>query len=68
MAEVLTVGLFVRLTVLVALGIVVLFVAAFLLKALILGALVAALVVAGFIVVNFVRHLGAGDGGPLARR
>jgi tetrahydromethanopterin S-methyltransferase subunit E len=64
-----TVGLFVRLTILVALGIVALFVLAFILKALIIGAIVAALILAVFFVVGGVRRLsGSRNSGPLVRR
>jgi hypothetical protein len=63
------VGLFIRLTILVALGIVALFVLVFLLKALVLGAIVAALIFAGFFVFGIIRRMGRGAGaGPLVRR
>ena len=61
-------ALFIRLTVLVALGIVLLVVAAFILKALVLGAIVAGLVVAGILAYNFIRRLANGGSAPLVRR
>ena len=62
-------GLFVRLTVLVALGFIALFVLVFLLKALFLGAIVAALIFAGFFVFGMFRRMaGSRNAGPLVRR
>lgn len=60
-------GLFIRLTILIALGIVALVVFAFILKALILGALVAAIIVGVLLAIGFVRRLGKGSG-TLVRR
>lgn len=62
-------GLFVRLTILVALGIVALFVLAFILKAVIFGAIVAALILGVVFVIGGVRRLSGGrNAGPLVRR
>jgi hypothetical protein len=63
------VGLFIRLTVLIAFAIVALVVVALLIKTLFVAALVAALVVGAMFAVNFVRRLSGGPGpGPLVPR
>ena len=61
-------GMFVRLTVLIALGIVALMVLAFLLKAIFLAAVVAALVIAGVFAVNAIRRASGSGSGPLVPR
>ena len=67
--EVVLVGIFIRLTVLVALGICVLIFLNFLLHVFIPAAIIAALIVGGIFAVNFLRGAGrANRGGPLVRR
>ncbi|MBV9332464.1 MAG: hypothetical protein JO146_00500 [Candidatus Eremiobacteraeota bacterium] len=51
-----TLGLFIKLTAIVALAIVVLIVAAFLLKIVLIAAVVAAVAVGGFLIYNLIRR------------
>jgi hypothetical protein len=61
-------GLFVRLTVLIAIAILALMVLAFVIKAIVIGAILAALAVAAVLGINFVRRLNSNQAGPLVRR
>ncbi|MBV8150842.1 MAG: hypothetical protein JO101_11860 [Candidatus Eremiobacteraeota bacterium] len=61
-------GLFVRLTLLIALAIVVLMAVAFLLKLAFVAAIIAALVLGVLVLINLVRRIGGGDRAPLVRR
>ena len=61
-------GLFLKLTILIALAIIALVLIGFLIKAVFVAAVVAALVIGGLFALNFVRRLSARGSGPIVPR